>query len=255
MPRSSTKPAVLLLAVASVLALLVGLVGSSGRPTSGPRSVAPSEPRPPERSSVALRTPVLPSPEKVEPPAAPARAKKQSATPTKTAREKLTGIVLRPEGEPAPGARVVLGQQHTSCDAEGRFELVLSVDVGAADLLAFEPGRGPVLRPAFGASLGAGGEHSVRLVLGAETLTLSGTVARSNGQPLEGWTVELDELDLLANFGLRELVRTDGEGRFTLGDVPAGVHVLRAWKDQRELAFRSAPAAAGESGIKIVVDD
>lgn len=255
MPLSSTKPAALLLAVAFVLALLVGLVGSAGRADSRPRSIAPAEPREPGRASVVLRTPVAPLPDEVEPPPAPARKEKKPAPPSRSARVKLTGIVLRPEGEPAAGAQVVLGQQHAGCDPEGRFELELSADVGSADLVAFEPGHEPVLRPVFGASLGAGGENSVRLVLGPETLTLSGTVVGTNGQPLEGWTVELDGHDLLATFGLREAARTDGDGRFTLGDVSAGVHVVRAWKDRRELAFRSAPAAAGETGISIVAEE
>lgn len=251
MPRFLTHPAALLLAVASMLALLVGLVGSGGRPTSRPRWIASAEPRAPERASVVLRTPVL-APQEVESPAAPVQTK-SGPTASKPTRAKLTGIVLRPEGEPAAGARVLLGQQQARCDAEGRFELTLAPERSGTDLLAFEPGHEPALRPAFGLGLGAGGEHSVRLVLGPQTLTLDGTVSDANGEPLEGWIVELDELDLLADFGLREPVCTDGEGRFVISDVCAGVHVLRAWRERRELAFHSAPAAAGESGIAIVV--
>lgn len=251
MPRSSAKPAVLLLAVASVLTLLVGLVGSAGRSSSGPRSLPVAEPRAPARSRVVLRTPVPPSTQEIEPSTPAKRAKK----PARAARRSLTGIVLRPEGGPASGARVALGRQLTQCDAEGRFELELLDGQGAGDLLAFESGHEPALRPAFGAGLEASGEHSVRLVLGPETLDLSGTVVGPSGQPLAGWSVELDELDPLADLGLREQVLTNGNGRFSLGDVPAGVHVLRAWKERRELAFRSTPAAAGESGIVIHVEE
>jgi hypothetical protein len=252
MPRSSTKPAVLLLAVASVLTLLVGLVGSADRTTSSPRALPPAEPRAPARASVVLRTPVPPSAQEVEPQSTPPKTAKKSA---RSARRSVTGIVLRPEGEPAAGARVALGRKLARCDAEGRFELELFDDNGAEDLLAFESGHEPVLRAAFGASIEANGEHSVRLVLGPETLTLSGTVVGASGSPLAGWSVELDELDPLADLGLREQVLTNGNGQFSFGDVPAGVHVLRAWKERRELSFRSQPAAAGESGITIRVEE
>lgn len=247
MPRSSAKPAVLLLGVAAVLTLLVGLVGSAGRPPSAPRAVPPAEPRAPSRARVVLRTPVAPAVE-AEQPSKPAKSAKK---PARAARRSLTGIVLRPAGEPASGARVALGRQLAQCDAEGRFELEVLDGESAGDLLAFESGHEPALRPAFATGLAASGEHTVRLVLGPETLGLSGTVVGPSGQPLAGWTVELDELDPLADLGLREQVLTNGNGHFSVGDVPAGVHVLRAWKERRELAFRSAPAAAGESGILI----
>jgi len=252
MPRSSTGPVWFLVAVASLLASLVGLVVSSGRPSSGPRSIAPAEPWEARRTKVVLSPPAPPLADETEPPVAPPRTS-APAPRTRVVLERVTGIVLRPEGEAASGARVVLGRQHARCDARGRFELVLAGDEGRADLVAFEPGREPALHPAFGASLGAGGEHVVRLVLGAETLTLSGSVTDADGRPLKGWTVELDGADVLADFRLREDVRTDADGRFELSDVPAGVHVLRAWRDRRELAFRSAPTSAGESGITIVV--
>jgi hypothetical protein len=244
---------VLLLAVASVLAVLVGLVGTGERPISHPRTVA-SEPWSGRRASIELSAPTFAAPPEVEPAAATAALRPEPSAASRSARGRLTGLVLRPEGEPASGARIVLGKQQASCDREGRFELVLSSDPSGADLVAFESGHEPVLRAAFASSLAAGGENTVRLVLGPPTLTLSGQVAGRDARPLKGWTVELDGLDPLAACGLREPVQTDAQGRFVLSDVPAGVHVLRAWKERREHAFGSAPAAAGETGIVIVVD-
>jgi hypothetical protein len=125
--------------------------------------------------------------------------------------------------------------------------------VGDADLIAWEPGHEPVLRPAFGASLAAHGETRVRLVLGPETLVLEGSVIGTDGRAAIGWTVELDGFDPLASFGLREPVRTDDDGRFVLTDVPDGTHLVRAWKTNPRAAFRSPPAASGTSGLTIVV--
>jgi hypothetical protein len=90
-------------------------------------------------------------------------------------------------------------------------------------------------------------------VLGPPTLTLSGHVRDAEGKPAKNWTVELDGRDLLADLGLREHVRTDAEGAFTLIDVPSGVHVVRAWKERRELASFSDPAEAGAEGVRVVV--
>jgi hypothetical protein len=161
--------------------------------------------------------------------------------------------VVLPEGEPAAGARVVLGQQHATCGPDGRFELAFSSLPSGADLLAHAPGHEPALHAAFGAGLGKSGEHAVRLVLGPPTLTLRGVVVGAQNRTLKGWTVELDGRDVLTDFGLRDPVHTGADGCFVLTDVPAGVHVVRAWKDRRDLAFRSAPTSAGETGIQIVV--
>lgn len=251
MPRPS-GPLFLLGGVAALLLLLVGLVGSADRTVSGPRARAfgePSVPAAPARTE--LRSPLVLAPAEYGPAPEPAV---EAAASTRTEDARLVGLVLRPDGEPARGARVVLGQQHGRCDADGRFELALPPDVAGADLIAFEPGFEPVLRPSFGSALAHGGESRVSLLLGPETLSLSGMVRTSDGTPLKNWNVELDELDPLVSFGLRERVRTDGKGAFLLTDVPAGTHVVRAWKERPSAAFRSEPFAAGASGLAIVVD-
>jgi hypothetical protein len=251
MPRSPTGSVWLLVAIAAVLASLAGLV-ASGQRVPETRPPAPAEPSPPRRTRVELIAPPTVPADEATPSVAFAGKAKQAVAATPDERLRLRGVVLLPEGGPAAGARVVLAQQHVTCDPEGRFELVLPSLRSGADLLAWASGHEPALHAAFGAGLGKSGEHSVRLVLGPETLTLSGTVAGADGQPRKGWTVELDGPDVLSDFGLRDPVRTRADGAFVLDDVSAGVHVLRAWKEHRERAFRSAPASAGESGIMIV---
>ena len=237
-------------------ALLIGLVRSGERPDSRARASRSLEPWKPAEP-VSLRVPIVPAPAEVAParPSRPGPTEAAQAT-NEQRREpaRLSGLVLRPEGDPASDARVVLGEQRARCTPDGRFELVLADGAAPADLLAFEPGYEPVLRPAVGAGLAAGATHELRLVLGPSTLSLTGTVTTRAGEPLAGWTVELDGLDPLATFGLRESVLTDAEGRFLLSDVPNGVHVVRAFAAQRELAFRSPPIAAGEEGLIVLAD-
>jgi hypothetical protein len=251
--RRLPSHSLLLLAVASVLAVLVGLVGSGERPAPRRPPPPPAEP-PAERAQVRLATPVTRAVAEADAGAVPSE-RARPARSTRDPRGRLTGIVVLPGGEPAAGARVVLGQQQARCAADGRFELELAPVRRGADLLAFAPGHEPVLKPAFGATLGRDGDYTVRLVLGAETLTLSGTVVGAGKRPLEGWTVELEGRDVLTDFGLRDAVHTGADGTFVLNDVPAGVHVVRAWKERREVAFSSAPTSAGETGIEILVPE
>jgi hypothetical protein len=252
-PASPRSFALVIVGVAGALALSIGLVRSGGRDGSRPRSARPIvevEQAEPANLRVALTpAPSEPSAPPVQAPAAtPAAASDRRELP------RLSGLVLRPEGDPASEARVVLGDQQARCRPDGRFELVLSASSGAGDLLVFEPGYEPVLRPAVGASLAPGSAPELRIVLGPSTLSLTGVVITRDGRALAGWKVELDGLDPLAAVGLREPTLTDAEGRFVLPDVPSGIHVVRTFAARRELAFRSAPSAAGEEGLVITVD-
>jgi hypothetical protein len=255
-PSHTPKTLILLAAMAALLALAVGLVSSARRASPRARPApATSAASFAEHERDGLRTPEILPPAEAE--LAPAPQAPEAPPAARSERARLVGLVLRPDGEPAGRAQVVLGTLRAECEADGSFELQLPGDLGGADLVAWEPGLEPTVRPAFGASLAgglvAGGASHVRLVLGGETLTLEGTVQHEDGTPAVGWTVELDGLDPLAAFGLRAPVRSDESGRFVLAELPAGSHVLRVWKDSPRAAFRSSPAAAGATGLTIRV--
>jgi len=251
-PSHTPKTLSLLAAMAAMLALAVGLVSSARRASPRARPApATSAATFAERERDGLHTPEILPPAEAE--LAPAPRTPETPRATRTERARLEGLVLRPDGEPAARAQVLLGTLRVECEADGSFELQLPGDLDGADLVAWEPGFELALRPAFGASLASSGASHVRLVLGAETLTLEGTVQQEDGTPAPGWTVEPDGLDPLAAFGLRAPVRSDESGRFVLSDLAAGSHVLRAWKDSPRAAFRSTPAAAGATGVVIVV--
>src|SRR5262245_53514727 len=235
MPSPSPKPVIFLVVVAVAMALLVGLVDSARRPSTTTPELGPLEPWAP----LGAGETVLAPPRNVESgeSAAPATPPALAQRPEADERERLVGLVLRPDGEPAAGARVKLGGQSTRSSAEGRFQLALFAGLEAEDLVAYLAGFEPVVLPGFGAQAGGAGE--VRLVLGPETVALAGTVIDAGGQPLKGWTVELDGPDVLRDHGLREPLRTDIEGRFVLKDVPSGVQRVRVWRKNRERATLS----------------
>ena len=251
MDRGNFRLNALLIAVAASLGVLIGIVGAARREPGSRGSALVLPVRAPE--ALSARVPVAASevissatePADEQPPAAA-----QPATPS---RARVVGFVFHLDGSPAEAARVLLCGQEERADAEGRFELSVLADPARADLVAFVSGYEPALRPAFGGELVPGTTYEVRLVLGSPTTTVSGHVLDHDGNALKNWNVELDGPDPLAELGLRERVRTDSEGAFTLIDVPAGVHILRAWKERRELGYLSAPIEAGASGTTVVV--
>lgn len=250
MERGHQRLNALLIAVAGSLGILIGLVGAAKR-EPGARAPLPRGPLPEFETSTSRRTPLVTAEVPSEPATSTAEAVPPGLRPSATVH--VVGFVFLPGGGAAANARIVLGQQHARADAQGRFEFAAPAHQEKADLVAFLSGHEPALQAGFGVDLVAGGTYEARLVLGPPTLTLSGHVRDERGEPAKNWTVELDGLDPLADLGLRERVRTDAEGAFRLTDVPAGIHVVRAWKEQRELARFSDPVDAGSEGVRVVV--
>jgi hypothetical protein len=250
MSAPASKPAVLLAAAVGGMVLLIGWVSSARRAATELQALPPIEAWHGNSSHEA----VLVAPPRLLELGAPAPTGVEE--PSRATRPgRLSGFVLREDGALAANALLVLGKQHERANAEGKFEMQLPADVSTADLVAYAPGFEPALRPAYGAQLDPSGENHVRLVLGPVAQSLTGRVVDADGLPRKGWTVELDEPDLLRDLGLRDNVRTDGKGVFTIPDVPGGVHVVRVFKQRRELAVRSDPAVAGELGLTVVVPD
>ena len=248
MERGSHRLNALLIAVAASLGVLIGVVGAARREPSRstPRTwtvdSSPGAPR--DELAPAAR----PAPEAAPEPRAKAPAQESAQPPAR-----VVGLVVLPDGTPAEGARVRVGNQEERADADGRFDVRVPPADGALDLVAYLAGHEPSVTPSFVSGGARGAVHEVRLVLGPPSLTLAGLVLDNHGRPLKNWTVELDGHDALARLGLRERVRTDETGAYTLGDVPTGVHVVRAWKDRPEGAWRSEPVQAGSTGVVISV--
>lgn len=250
MDRGHHRLNALLIAVACSLGVLIGIVGAARREPGRHEATRQSSALP-EVSYSSTRTELAPAELPSEPlPAPSAPSATQVGTPRAGAH--VTGLVFLPDGSPAANAHIVLGKQHARADGEGRFELQAPERQTEGDLVAFLSGYEPAVQAAFATDLVADASYQARLVLGPPSATLAGHVRDAEGLPMKNWTVELDGRDLLADLDLRERVRTDAEGAFTLFDVPAGVHVVRAWKERRELAHYSDPAEAGSEGVTVV---
>ncbi|HEX6886258.1 MAG TPA: carboxypeptidase-like regulatory domain-containing protein [Planctomycetota bacterium] len=256
MPSAPPKPTLLLAAIAAGMALLVGLVGSSHRAASPAPALGPLTPWPVvEHRATRLAPPRALTAEEAsaETPTAAPRTVEPADPAGDAPRTHLGGLVVRPDGQPADGARVKLGQRLARCTADGRFQLRLDAGLEAEDLIAHLPGFEPAVLARFGAS--ASPTYDVRITLGPETRTLVGTLVDASGHALPGWTVELDGPDVLRDHGLREPVLTDQEGRFSLPDVPAYPQVVRAWREHRERAAFSLPTEPGDPGLTIVAGE
>ncbi len=101
---------------------------------------------------------------------------------------RVGGHVLFEDGRPAAGAEVRSGSAFARADANGRFELDLTLDDSESgrSLVAYLAGFAPVQ-----ADLGVGSEQDLRLVLAGALVETEGVVLGPGGLPLAGMTVAL----------------------------------------------------------------
>jgi len=173
---------------------------------------------------------------------APATAPAAVAAPASKPRC-AAGVVVRPDGQPAGGALVLLGtlleygppgtgapddrRKSTTCDAEGRFEL--------ADL---EPGRVVLVARADGYAASAPlpfvleeqGRAGLRLTLRAGA-TLRCQVLRPDGQAAPGRAVRV----MAPELGQLTTHKTDEQGRFEAAALTPARWTLSTLPDEKEL--------------------
>jgi len=181
----------------------------------------------------------------------------------------LEGRVVHAGGEPAAGARVVLGNLAPArADDAGGFRIELEPVDEEAALVAALPGFQPAVEPRFGATLAAadGSPDPVELVLGGPALAITGRVLDAAGGPCAGWTVSLDGAEVTVDEAPPVLaealasnrtgpVVTDASGAFRLDGLFEREYVVRAWDVASLLMLESEPTAAGTRGLVLRVTD
>ena len=169
------------------------------------------------------------------------------------------GVVTFPDGSPAEGAEVRLGQSKTTTDRDGRFELPRRAWT-PDDTILIAMLRG--WQPAVWGEIGPAPEEAMRvgplaLTLPGRSLAISGRVELSNGKPAEGWRVVLKDPTVIdhnnnpppttENLGdpFSSLVRTDERGRFEANELADRAYTLRFWHPETYVVFELGPIPAG----------
>ncbi|MDP6520029.1 MAG: hypothetical protein QF411_09035 [Planctomycetota bacterium] len=181
----------------------------------------------------------------------------------------VTGRVLLPDGSPAGGAEVALGEQLVRADPAGRFALSSPPEPPEDVVLAAGlKGYAPALVENFGVLIRAAAPsdpEETDLWLGAGDLTITGLVQDAAQQPLRRWEVQpLEPLQLCERHGLLRTVeglgrgangkaRTGLQGTFSLSGLLPRSYTLRVWNPETLASFVSDPIPAGTRGVRITV--
>jgi hypothetical protein len=173
--------------------------------------------------------------------------------------EEILGVVVHADGSPAVGASVHFGTAKAVVDERGQFRLALEKWVPPEQaLVAAKQGFQAALIEDYSAVVASAQRHPapVRLVLGAEALSISGTIVGADGEPRSGWIVSLLDPTALAQsvpvpsaeretLGKRVVHETKADGAFTLGGLRARDYRLQAYDKTTLVSLASEPLAAG----------
>jgi len=148
------------------------------------------------------------------------------------------GVVALPDGSPAAGAQVSVGDAQTLAGPDGAFELAVPVPAPTADLVARLEPHAPVRAAGVGRDLLAGDVEGLAPRFGAPGLALEGRIVDGEGTPQKRWSVEaLDPSGEPA--GIARHTRKDGV--FRIDGLGPGPHTLIArGRDRDELAVALA---------------
>ncbi len=199
---------------------------------------------------------------------------------------RLRGVVVDAAGARVSDALVSMGVDTVRSDERGRFEFVLDaektfnafasrfVEVDTARLVAIKPGYlpGELLAPSKGEDGRPQWPKRVTLRLGAEPLSIQGTVVDADGQPREGVTVWVADPTFFGGLGdpatqrfpqLTHVenvlggaapgwhsVRTAEDGSFELDGLLDRDYVVRAM-DEATLLRQEREVHAGRSDVRI----
>ena len=182
----------------------------------------------------------------------------------------LRGLVLLPNGHPAGGATVHLGDApEVRADEHGAFAIQAPAPEAGMVLQAWKAGYLPASIDFSGLldSEGAAATHPISLVLGESALSIAGTLSDSAGAPQTGWEVTLamgTEINrhrlppeyLESRIGLEPRPITTGVGgTFVIDGLLSRSYVLRFTEALRKINFETDPIDAGVQDARVRIPD
>jgi RNA polymerase sigma factor (sigma-70 family) len=189
---------------------------------------------------------------------------------------RIVGEVHHWTGASAPGALVSLAGVNTRTDAQGLFELFVPPASDhdperARQLVAVARGeQAAILRPEHDASGAEVWPSFASLCLGQAPLSIAGRLLGTDGAPLAGAPVWIDDLTYLGSThsdyltlehqlaGKPEherwfVVHTDADGKFELDGLGERDYTLAAMDRATLQVVRTGPIPAGGEGVEIVL--
>ncbi|MEM7311065.1 MAG: carboxypeptidase regulatory-like domain-containing protein [Planctomycetota bacterium] len=190
----------------------------------------------------------------VEPPSSTARLPEVRLHPL--APPLVAGLVSRSDGTAAGGARVSLGTNEGTADADGRFELVVATPAPGEDLVAELAPDAPALLPGFGDRLLRDGVPAVpvELVLGTGGVAIEGRVLDGDGNPLKHWRVTAYRGGV-AGKPTGAVARTRREGVFRIEGLAPDRYALRAAGRGERGVVVIPEVVAPASGVRLVHEE
>lgn len=193
---------------------------------------------------------------------------------------RITGRVVLADGSPAPGALVSTGGLAAAADAQGLFVIELEPWLTTVDetiptvLTAVRRGLRPATQqlPPVQQARARGWPTDIVLRLADAPLVIAGTVVDEIGEPVVDALVELATatpfgfvpmpgIPALAGVPrtLEEIAGggdtySNAQGRFELGGLQARNYSIRVLQQPSLLCSISAPVAAGDTNVRLVLD-
>jgi hypothetical protein len=180
---------------------------------------------------------------------------------------KLRGIVLLPDGDPAVGARVRLGDLSAQTGDDGRYALPLVTQLDdELPLAAGLDDHAPALIERYGATVNAAQPLTppeAVLQLGP-ALAIGGVLLDQTGEPASGWQIQLHDGTEISRMRfppeLAEKVgkgiisaSTKADGKFRLTNLLPRDYTLLARNQKTLQTFYSDPIPAGDTDVVLRV--
>jgi len=164
---------------------------------------------------------------------------------------RVKGRVMDPTGKGLAGATVVAGGKTATSDETGGFSLA-DIPAGVAEIEAALEGWLPAKHEV---DLSTGKQVDAGDLILRPASVVHGTVADSDGNPLDLVTVEVSGSDRLPAWRDRDRVSgvTDGDGKYRMAAVEPGLQTVLATSEDGRHARRQVEVGRGDNEVDLIL--